>query len=282
MRHRRRRIALEPGAERGEGAAGARRSPRAPARGAGRLDGSTRRAATGSSRARRSWRRPGRHGAPRSPGTGGLERRPPARPPPGKRPGKLSRRPPPAGTGRSRPRAGPACPRAAMPPRTGARLRLELLDGELLVRVDQVEQVVRRPWPGPRPWAWPCRCPCRGRPPWNRPRRTRRMRPAAPPGPPRRRQPTFPMRWGRPAHHRRCRDGRSRRAGRSAGQAPTRSTGGDRDAHPMGRRGGHRHELAGEVVGGGAGDPDLGIGAGRGGRARSAGSGRACSGGCAR
>ena len=101
------------------------------------------------------------------------------------------RRPPTAGRGRSRRPAARRWPRAAMPARARGR-PLELRHRELLVRVDQVDQVVRHLGPVVRRGLGRRRCPCPGRRPSSRPRPARRRRPGAGPGPPPRPGPDFP------------------------------------------------------------------------------------------
>src|SRR5205823_11580059 len=85
--------------------------------------------------------------------------------------------------------------------------------------------------------AWPSRCPFPGTPASSRPPRARRRRAAAPP---RGRGPTCLTRWRRPAP--------------GGGVPPRQSDGCDGDACLVPRAGGHGHELAPEVVGGGVGD----------------------------
>ncbi len=123
---------------------------------------------------------------------------------------------------------------------------LELLDGELLRRVDQVDQVIAVTLPAPGS-VWPSRCPCPGRRPSSRPRPARGAdgrRPKAPAT--RRATADLPDAVG---------PRRATIGGRRATVAIGRSSGGGhRDAHPMGGPSRYPEQFAGEVVPTGAGD----------------------------
>ena len=110
-----------------------------------------------------------------------------------------ARRPRPGSTGRCPPTSRARWPRASMPARAWRGRRLEAGDGEVLGRIDQVEQVVGDLGPLGRGSAWRCRCPCPGTPAWSRRRPARRVaadraKPGPPPWPP----PTCPTRCSRP------------------------------------------------------------------------------------
>ena len=148
--------------------AGRRRARARTTRRAGPHRGSPR----GPARPGGGWSAPS---GPRPPGRARPAGRAGAAVPPGRRPPLRARRRPrgtgraptagrprPAGRARSRPRAGPGAPGLRCRRSDARASAWNRPSGELLVRVDQVDQVVRHLGPLGAHWAWPCRCPCPG------------------------------------------------------------------------------------------------------------------------
>ena len=222
------RVGVEPGTEGGEG----------PARPEGHLEGPDHPAAVGRLHARarppgraRPAGRAERCQASRAVGLG-LEGGGHAR---ASGPGARGRRRRRAGRDRCPPRAGPGARARRSRPAPRRAAAWNRRTRELLVRVDQIEQVVRDLGRARPASAWPCRCPCPGRRPWSRPTRAR---PPVAGGPGPVPAPTCPTRWGRPGpraaarvgDHRalaaRRRECARRGAGRRGHPRPARRAGG--------------------------------------------------------